>query len=117
MRKSWNVAPEERVVLLAARLTAWKGQKVLIEAARLLIARGMTDVKFILAGDDQGRTSYMRELDAAIEKAGLRGACAIMVGGAPVTQEYADVCGADGYAADAATAVRKAKELVAARRA
>ena len=53
----------------------------------------------------------------AIEKAGLRGACAIMVGGAPVTQEYADVCGADGYAADAATAVRKAKELVAARRA
>jgi glycosyltransferase involved in cell wall biosynthesis len=72
MRKSWNVAPEERVVLLAARLTAWKGQKVLIEAARLLIARGMTDVKFILAGDDQGRTSYMRELDAAIEKAGLK---------------------------------------------
>ena len=53
----------------------------------------------------------------AIEKAGLRGACAIMVGGAPVTQEYADVCGADGYAADAAPAVRKAKELVAARRA
>jgi 5-methyltetrahydrofolate--homocysteine methyltransferase len=53
----------------------------------------------------------------AIEKAGLRGACAIMVGGAPVPQAYADVCGADGYAADAATAVRKAKELVAARRA
>jgi glycosyltransferase involved in cell wall biosynthesis len=73
MRKSWNVAPEERVVLLAARLTAWKGQKVLIEAARLLIARGVTDVRFILAGDDQGRTHYVRELDAAIEKAGLKG--------------------------------------------
>ncbi|MDB5643844.1 MAG: glycosyl transferase [Hyphomicrobiales bacterium] len=73
MRKSWKVAPEERVVLLAARLTAWKGQKVLIEAARLLVARGLTDVKFILAGDDQGRTAYVRELDAAIEKAGLKG--------------------------------------------
>jgi glycosyltransferase involved in cell wall biosynthesis len=73
MRKSWKVAPEERVVLLAARLTGWKGQKVLIEAARLLTARGVTDVRFILAGDDQGRTGYVRELDAAIEKAGLQG--------------------------------------------
>ena len=52
----------------------------------------------------------------AIEKAGLRDQVIIMVGGAPVTQEYADVCGADGYAADAATAVRKAKELIAAKR-
>jgi 5-methyltetrahydrofolate--homocysteine methyltransferase len=40
-----------------------------------------------------------------------------MVGGAPVTQEYADAVGADGYSADASTAVRKAKELIAQRRA
>jgi methanogenic corrinoid protein MtbC1 len=40
-----------------------------------------------------------------------------MVGGAPVTQEYADVVGADGYAADASTAVVKAKELIRRRRA
>ncbi len=53
----------------------------------------------------------------AIEKAGLRDKVIIMVGGAPVTQEYADVCGADGYAADAATAVRRAKDLLAAKRA
>ena len=51
----------------------------------------------------------------AIEKAGLRDDIIIMVGGAPVTQEYADVSGADGYAADAATAVRRAKELLAVR--
>ena len=37
-----------------------------------------------------------------------------MVGGAPVTQEYADVVGADGYAADASAAVVRAKELIAA---
>jgi glycosyltransferase involved in cell wall biosynthesis len=73
MRKSWNVGPEDRVVLLAARLTAWKGQKVLIEAARLLAERGISDVRYILAGDDQGRTHYVRELDAAIEKAALTG--------------------------------------------
>ncbi len=41
----------------------------------------------------------------AIEKAGLRDKVIIMVGGAPVTQEYADAVGADGYAADASTAV------------
>ena len=52
-----------------------------------------------------------------IEKAGLRDQVIIMVGGAPVTQEYADVCGADGYAADAATAVRRAKDLLAQKRA
>lgn len=37
----------------------------------------------------------------------------IMVGGAPVTQAYADKIGADGYAADAATAVDVAKKLIA----
>ena len=73
MRKSWDVGPEDRVILLAARLTAWKGQKVLIEAARLLAERGVTDVRYILAGDDQGRSGYVRELDAAIEKANLKG--------------------------------------------
>ena len=53
----------------------------------------------------------------ALQKAGMRDSVIVMVGGAPVTQEYADAVGADGYAADAATAVRKAKELLAARRA
>ena len=53
----------------------------------------------------------------AIEKAGLRNDVIIMVGGAPVTQEYADVVGADGYAADAAGATKRAKELLEERRA
>jgi len=48
----------------------------------------------------------------AIEKAGLRDRVAIMVGGAPVTQEYADMVGADAYAPDAATATKRAKELL-----
>jgi methylmalonyl-CoA mutase cobalamin-binding domain/chain len=52
----------------------------------------------------------------SIEKAGLREQVIIMVGGAPVTQEYADAVGADGYAADASTAVRKAKDLIERRR-
>jgi 5-methyltetrahydrofolate--homocysteine methyltransferase len=52
----------------------------------------------------------------AIEKAGLRDRVIVMVGGAPVTQEYADAVGADGFAADASTAVRQAKELIELRR-
>ena len=53
----------------------------------------------------------------AIQKAGLRDDVIILVGGAPVTQEYADAVGADGYSADAAGATRKAKDLLAKRRA
>jgi corrinoid protein of di/trimethylamine methyltransferase len=48
----------------------------------------------------------------ALQKAGLRDQVIVMVGGAPVTKEYADAVGADGYAADASTAVRMAKELI-----
>ena len=52
----------------------------------------------------------------ALEKAGLRDKVIVMVGGAPVTQEYADAVGADGYAADASSAVKRAKGLLQARR-
>jgi len=53
----------------------------------------------------------------ALEKAGLRDQVIVMVGGAPVTQEYADAVGADGYAADASAAVKRAKDLLQKRRA
>ena len=53
----------------------------------------------------------------ALQKAGMRDQVIVMVGGAPVTQEYADVVGADGYASDASAAVVRAKELLAQRRA
>jgi 5-methyltetrahydrofolate--homocysteine methyltransferase len=52
----------------------------------------------------------------ALEKAGVRDRVIVMVGGAPVTQEYADAVGADGYSADASSAVKKAKELIQLRR-
>lgn len=73
LRAGWGVAPHERIVLLAARLTGWKGQKVLIEAASLLKGWGMADVAFVLAGDPQGRESYLRELDALVAAHGLEG--------------------------------------------
>ena len=53
----------------------------------------------------------------ALQKAGMRDDVIVMVGGAPVTQEYADAVGADGYAADASGCVRKAKDLLKTKRA
>jgi glycosyltransferase involved in cell wall biosynthesis len=73
LRRDWDVEPQERIVLLAARLTAWKGQKLLVEAAQRLKQSGVSGVRYVLAGDAQGRGSYVKELDAAIEKAGLKG--------------------------------------------
>ena len=55
----------------------------------------------------------MKDTVAAIIDAGLKSQVKIMVGGAPITQEFADEIGADAYTADAASAAQKAKELVA----
>ena len=52
----------------------------------------------------------------ALQKAGLRETVIVMVGGAPVTQEYADAVGADGYASDASQTVKRAKHLLNERR-
>ena len=48
----------------------------------------------------------------AIKQAGLRDKVKILVGGAPVTQEYAEIVGADGYAPDANSTVRLTKKLL-----
>jgi 5-methyltetrahydrofolate--homocysteine methyltransferase len=52
------------------------------------------------------------EVIRSLEEEGLRQSVKVMIGGAPVTQGYAEQIGADGYAADAALAVKKARELV-----
>lgn len=54
------------------------------------------------------------ETIAAVQKSGLKHRLKIMIGGAPVSQTFADEAGADGYAPDAGSAVRLAKALVAA---
>ena len=48
----------------------------------------------------------------ALNAAGLRGAVRVLIGGAPVTQSYADKIGADGYAPDASRVVKLAKTLL-----
>ncbi|HEY0052346.1 MAG TPA: glycosyltransferase family 4 protein [Caulobacteraceae bacterium] len=80
MRESWGLGPEDRrtVFLLAGRLTRWKGQGLAIEAAARLKAQGREDFVLVLAGDDQGRTAYRQELEAAVDLRGLVGTVALV---------------------------------------
>ena len=54
----------------------------------------------------------MKTTIEAIKAAGIRDNVKVMIGGAPITQSYADQIGADGFAEDASRAVVKAKSLL-----
>ncbi|NLU41185.1 MAG: cobalamin-binding protein [Firmicutes bacterium] len=54
----------------------------------------------------------MKDTINKLESEGVRGQFKVMIGGAPVTQRYADEIGADGYAPDASSAVDLAKSLL-----
>jgi glycosyltransferase involved in cell wall biosynthesis len=73
LREAWGIARGDprMVILLAGRLTRIKGHTTIIEAARMLAAKGRRDFLVIFAGDDQGRTGYGEELVRAIAEADL----------------------------------------------
>lgn len=56
-----------------------------------------------------------RKVVEALDRAGLRGRIKVLIGGAPVTREWAREIGADGYSEDAAGAVAVARQLLSAR--
>jgi corrinoid protein of di/trimethylamine methyltransferase len=59
---------------------------------------------------------YMKVVVDRLKEEGIRDDIIVMVGGAPVTQDFADHVGADGYGEDAAQAVEVARRLMAKRR-
>ncbi len=65
LRERWKVGPHERIVLLAARLTGWKGQRVLIDAARI-----MKELDERIAGHGLGeivrRVGHVTDMPAAM---------------------------------------------------
>ncbi len=99
---------------------------IMLEGAGFQVTDLGVDVhpeKFIQAVKDGVRlvgmsamlTTTMTNMKAAIDalkSAGIRDRVKVMIGGAPLTQSYADQIGADGYAKDASAAVRKAKALL-----
>ena len=101
---------------------------MMIESAGFEVVDLGVDVpveKFVAAAEEDGvkivacsalLTTTMPALEAtvaALNGMAKRGTFKIMVGGAPINQEFADKVGADAYTPDAATAAKKAKELVA----
>jgi len=87
-----DVAPEIFVAQAAAR-----GANLVALSALLTVTMG-----------------WMKTTIEAFQAAGLREKVKIMVGGAPVTQQYADAIGADGFSDSAGSAVALARKLVAA---
>jgi glycosyltransferase involved in cell wall biosynthesis len=73
LRASWRLDPADHRVklVLAGRLTRWKGQRLAIEAVARLKASGLDNILLLLAGDGQGRLKYVAELDAAIRVLGV----------------------------------------------
>ena len=56
--------------------------------------------------------TMMKNVIQALEKAGIRKKTKVMIGGAPITQQFADEIGADGFSDNASTAVALARKLV-----
>jgi len=97
----------------------WKGANIEV----IDLGTNVTAEKFVEAAKEHGATIVgisalltttmvgMKDVVAAIRAANL-GDVKVIVGGAPVTQDFADLIGADGYASDAASAVEAAKTAV-----
>jgi len=74
LRQQWGVAAGAPIILIAARLTDWKGQRVLLDAAGHLLATDrLGEAHIVLAGDAQGRTGYLADLTARGAELGLAG--------------------------------------------
>jgi len=72
LRNAWGVTPDQPLILHAARLTTWKGQRYVIEAVGRLKAAGqLGDAALILAGDAQGRDDYADGLRARATDLGV----------------------------------------------
>ncbi|MCK5528206.1 MAG: corrinoid protein [Kiritimatiellae bacterium] len=102
---------------------------MMLEGAGLKVVDAGIDVtpeKFIEVVRESGATvlglsalltttmTNMKDVVAAVAASDLAGKIKIMIGGAPVTQAFCDEIGADGYAADAASAADLAKEFAVA---
>ena len=74
IRQSWSAGAGTRIVLLPGRLTRWKGHLILIDALSRLSGAGKlpADLRVVIAGDAQGRNSYLAEIEDAIASGGLQ---------------------------------------------
>lgn len=72
--RDYNIPDDKKVLLLGGRITRWKGQHLLIEALSKVKNQ---NYYCIIAGDEQGREEYVKELKGLIAKYGLEDRVAI----------------------------------------
>jgi len=68
LAKQWRLPDGMPVVLLPGRVTRWKGQLQLVKA---LATMGRDDLRCLMVGSDQGRTGYVRKIEAKVARMGL----------------------------------------------
>lgn len=77
LRQAWGINPNQRIVLMPARLSPIKGHKLFIEAmarlfSSLLAGEGVLSPIALIVGDDQGRQAYRNELEELIVSKNLQ---------------------------------------------
>lgn len=69
LRKEWGIKPSQRIILLAGRVTPWKGHRVVVDAAaKLTQDSSFNNVCFVFAGDAQGSGQFAKELAEQIHE-------------------------------------------------
>ncbi|MFA6279172.1 MAG: glycosyltransferase family 4 protein [Bdellovibrionales bacterium] len=68
LREAWGMKPEEKAILLPARLSSIKGHETVIRAVALLRKQGQVSPPVLLVGDDQGREGYTQRLRSLIQE-------------------------------------------------
>ena len=103
----------KNLVVMMLKGAGFHVEDIGVDVAPDIFVEKIKDTQVSIVGLSALLTTTMPAMEKtvqAIRDAGL--GCKIMIGGAPVTQNYADTIGADGYAADAASAVDVAKEFL-----
>jgi 5-methyltetrahydrofolate--homocysteine methyltransferase len=105
----------KNIVVMMLKSNGWKVTDLGVDVTPEKICEAIKDGDFDIFGMSTLLTLTMtaaQQTIEAINKAGLRDKIKIMIGGAPVTQEFADKIGADAYGKDAFEAVTKALSLI-----
>jgi len=105
----------KNIVMMMLKGNGWEVTDLGVDVAPEKICTSIAEGDYDVFGMSALLTVTLPAADEtvkAISKAGLRDKIKIMVGGAPVTQDFADKIGADGYAKDAFEAVNKAFSLI-----
>ncbi len=105
----------KNIVIMMLRSNGWEVTDLGVDIAPKQFCEAVKNADFDILGLSALLTTTMPVLDQtieALEHAGLRDRIKIMIGGAPVTQKYADKIGADAYGSDAWEAVTKAEALL-----